>query len=415
MSTASMKRLLALFLALVMCFSMLPVSAFAEGDGEDDGFVIEEPEDYTPEPEPDPETVKEESAHEHEYVPVVTEPACTESGCTTWTCSCGDFYVNDETEPLGHDWTEVAAVDPTCTEPGRQAGVVCSVCGAVQDGCAEIPATGHTPVAVKAVPATEEEPGHEAGVVCSVCGAILEGCEETEFAKNENRLASVNGSRSTRSVGVSQAYALQWVQARVDEAWAVDYDGVFGCQCVDLIKAYYDYLGVGAVTGNGRDYVDNYLPDGMNRYTYYAGTSLEPGDVAVWTGSGNGHVAIVTYSDQNGFQCAEINYAGQSFCTSNWRNYSDDPPVCYIRPVFGAPIPPVLDDGDYIIAALSDRHYFLDIEGGGMAENGTNVQLYYTNTGNVASHDAWTVTYNGNGYYRIKQCGGSVPIQRKIP
>ena len=43
-------------------------------------------------------------AHEHSYEAVVTAPTCTEGGYTTYTCACGDSYVADETEALGHDW-----------------------------------------------------------------------------------------------------------------------------------------------------------------------------------------------------------------------------------------------------------------------------------------------------------------------
>lgn len=43
--------------------------------------------------------------HEHTYETVVTEPTCTEEGYTTYTCSCGDSYVDDIVEELGHDWS----------------------------------------------------------------------------------------------------------------------------------------------------------------------------------------------------------------------------------------------------------------------------------------------------------------------
>ena len=51
--------------------------------------------------------------HTHKYEGVVTAPTCTEGGYTTYTCSCGDSYVGDETEALGHTF-----------ENG-----VCTVCG----------------------------------------------------------------------------------------------------------------------------------------------------------------------------------------------------------------------------------------------------------------------------------------------
>ena len=40
----------------------------------------------------------------HDYEAAVTVPTCEEQGCTTYTCSrCGDSYVTDYTDALGHD------------------------------------------------------------------------------------------------------------------------------------------------------------------------------------------------------------------------------------------------------------------------------------------------------------------------
>ncbi|MBQ9880887.1 MAG: leucine-rich repeat protein [Clostridia bacterium] len=41
----------------------------------------------------------------HDYCAVVTAPTCEERGYATYTCSrCGDSYVDDYTDALGHDW-----------------------------------------------------------------------------------------------------------------------------------------------------------------------------------------------------------------------------------------------------------------------------------------------------------------------
>ena len=45
-----------------------------------------------------------EPPHTHRYEAVVTAPTCTAGGYTTYTCACGDSYIADETEALGHDW-----------------------------------------------------------------------------------------------------------------------------------------------------------------------------------------------------------------------------------------------------------------------------------------------------------------------
>ena len=96
----------------------------------------------------------------------------------------------------------------------------------------------------------------------------------------------------------TQQEAVNWAISQIGQK--LDYDGVYGAQCVDLIKYYYAYLGVSPVTGNGADYAYNSLPAGWTRIQNYSGFIPQPGDIAVWTG-GYGHVSIVTSSDSVGF------------------------------------------------------------------------------------------------------------------
>ena len=61
---------------------------------------------------------------------VETAPTCTEGGYTTYTCSiCGDWHVDDYTDPLGHNLTWHDAVEPTEYEPGNSAYGYCETCG----------------------------------------------------------------------------------------------------------------------------------------------------------------------------------------------------------------------------------------------------------------------------------------------
>ena len=68
----------------------------------------------------------------HKYNEVIVSPTCTEQGYTTYTCECGDTYVDDYINALGH--TPASAVEenyvaPTCTENGsKDVMVYCSVC-----------------------------------------------------------------------------------------------------------------------------------------------------------------------------------------------------------------------------------------------------------------------------------------------
>lgn len=76
------------------------------------------------------------------------------------------------------------------------------------------------------------------------------------------------------------------------EGKAMDFDNYAGAQCVDLIKYYYNYLGVpNYAKGNGKDYATNSLPPGWQRIK---GAVPQRGDILVYTsgGGGYGHVAI---------------------------------------------------------------------------------------------------------------------------
>ena len=80
---------------------------------------------------------------DHDYVPVVTAPTCTEKGYTTYTCSkCGKSYKGDETAALGHAFGEwVTTTAATCTAAGVQTRS-CSRCDAKETKA--IAATGHS-------------------------------------------------------------------------------------------------------------------------------------------------------------------------------------------------------------------------------------------------------------------------------
>ncbi len=57
----------------------------------------------------------------HAYSSIMTNPTCTDQGYTTYTCVCGDEYVDNYVDALGHnydDWYEVTA--PTCTVDGLE-------------------------------------------------------------------------------------------------------------------------------------------------------------------------------------------------------------------------------------------------------------------------------------------------------
>lgn len=59
--------------------------------------------------------------HEHDYTVVVSAPTCTEQGYTTYTCDCGEHYVDTYVNALGHEYTDyVFNNDATCTQNGTE-------------------------------------------------------------------------------------------------------------------------------------------------------------------------------------------------------------------------------------------------------------------------------------------------------
>lgn len=153
-------------------------------------------------------------------------------------------------------------------------------------------------------------------------------------------IAAVQSSAAS----VSKEQAVSWANAQIGKS--LDQDGVYGAQCVDLIRYYYSYLGASPVSGNGCDYAKNALPAGWSRIQYYNGFVPQPGDIAVWTyaSSAYGHVAIVTSADSSKMNVVEQN--GSTHVTrAHSYSYSYGTFYGVIRPNFAptyttAPTPP---------------------------------------------------------------------------
>lgn len=95
-------------------------------------------------------------AHDqHDYKAYVTAPTCTAPGYTLYICFCGDSYVGNYVDELGHSfgkWTEVAA--PTCTEKGSDRRD-CANCDYFETR--EVAAKGHSHTAVVTAPTCTEK------------------------------------------------------------------------------------------------------------------------------------------------------------------------------------------------------------------------------------------------------------------
>ena len=67
---------------------------------------------------------------DHTYEAVVTAPTCVDKGFTTYTCECGDSYIADYVDALGHTAGKVVIVDATAAKDGSKT-TYCAVCGEI--------------------------------------------------------------------------------------------------------------------------------------------------------------------------------------------------------------------------------------------------------------------------------------------
>lgn len=155
-----------------------------------------------------------------------------------------------------------------------------------------------------------------------------------------SQAAAQEGAQHTREE------ALQWAREQVGHV--LDYDNVAGAQCVDLIKAYYAFLGFEPHRGNARTYASEAaLRPGMR---LLQGAQPEPGDILIYTHEPNGHVAIyesdMVHYEQNvkgytGVATPDWDYReGGSYwgvIRPTWKTIPGVPDVGTVSPDFVAP------------------------------------------------------------------------------
>ena len=139
-------------------------------------------------------------------------------------------------------------------------------------------------------------------------------------------------SAASASTAHSVDEAISWCYSMIGQS--IDTDGYPSgqpYQCVDLIRAYYQYLGVSPVSGNGADYAWNDLPSGWTRVQ---GGTPQRGDILVYGASNDnpyGHVAIFEdtrstfHQNVEGYYVKRLTYAYNGFSNPYWG---------YIRPDF---------------------------------------------------------------------------------
>ena len=119
----------------------------------------------------------------HKYDAEVTAPTCVDKGYTTYTCSvCGDTYVADYVDALGHTESEAVIeneVTPDCVNTGSYDTVVyCTVCDEeLNRETITVDALGHKDgdVAVEneVAPNCVNDGSYDTVVYCTVCGEEL--------------------------------------------------------------------------------------------------------------------------------------------------------------------------------------------------------------------------------------------------
>ena len=183
----------------------------------------------------------------------------------------------------------------------------------------------------------------------------------------------------------SREDAVKWAYAQ--EGKFLDYDKVYGAQCVDLVHYYYAYFGKASyATGNGCDFVNNKLPDGWTRIKNTPDFVPQPGDIAVWGKelSQYGHVAIILSADVHSFVSMDQNWPRGSACKKVTHNYNKFWGV--IRPNFSEPPsnPPTYSNFwvDHYLFDLSETVSFTAVASG--ADNYT-IGIDKTGVGRVVT------------------------------
>ena len=112
--------------------------------------------------------------HTHDYQAVVTLANCTEQGYITYTCECGNSYIDNYVDALGHKYEVKSVTEPTCTERGYTT-YECSVCEktTTSDYLEE---TGHS---VDSMEITKEPTCDTKGTMTGVCSICNEEVTES--------------------------------------------------------------------------------------------------------------------------------------------------------------------------------------------------------------------------------------------
>lgn len=211
-----------------------------------------------------------------------------------------------------------------------------------------------------------------------------------------------------------------WALAQVGKS--IDFDGVYGAQCVDLIKKYcntfWGWTPTCIYTGGAKDYASIPLPN--SSWTRIQNTPEfipQPGDIAIWNSGTYGHVAIIISANISSFVSVDQNWYNSNSTVGSpaakvTHNYSGFWGV--IRPPFSsssvetnqpvhASSSATIRDGYFTFKNVSSGT-FMNVWGG-KDENSAPVTTY---TFDSSVDQRFNVVHKGNGKYKLyAECSSS--------
>ena len=216
-------------------------------------------------------------------------------------------------------------------------------------------------------------------VLCLILAVIMVACLLPTAA-----FASTNGKTADD--------AINWVKS-------LEGQPVGSGECVELIKAYYSYLGQTSPGGNGADYSWNQLPAGWHRLQ---NAQPQKGDILVYSGNGEnpyGHVAIY----ESDYSTWHQNFASQRkvvHVTNIRYNGFTNPYWGVIRPDFSSatPTPSYADIGTNVYRYLIRTDGWKHI--GTHYGSNNYVTISAANTGDP--EQIWKFIRQGDGSYYIQ-------------